>query len=154
MRIPSRGRTVLRPHLLRIWTILDYIRIDRSYNRAVEYQEPAGGATGTRGRCRERRVDHPGHLRGVTGELRGDLYRQGRQIGWIQTSAGEGESVTDNSPMAWGRQSYQGYVFVSDMNSGLWAVRHDRPVSSLPRMAMAARSARCYAGRRGSRQWV
>ncbi len=63
----------------------------------------------------------------VTGELRGDLYRQGRQIGWIQTAASEGEGVVPNSAMAWGPQPHKGNIFVSDMNSGLWVLRHIRP---------------------------
>lgn len=60
----------------------------------------------------------------VSGELRGDLYRQGREIGMIRTTAGEGEGVRINSPMAWGPQPYKGNIFVSDMNSGLWVVKH------------------------------
>ena len=63
----------------------------------------------------------------VSGELRGDLYRQGREIGWFVTSAGEDEAVTPNSPMAWGPQLFKGNVFVSDLNSGLWILHHDRP---------------------------
>jgi hypothetical protein len=68
----------------------------------------------------------------VSGELRGDLYRQGRQIGWIQTAAGEGQALVPNSPMAWGPQPFKGHIFVSDMNSGLWAVKHDRPQQLVP----------------------
>jgi hypothetical protein len=68
----------------------------------------------------------------VSGELRGDLYRQGRQIGWIQTAAGDGEALVPNSPMAWGPQPFKGHIFVSDMNSGLWAVKHDRPQPLVP----------------------
>ncbi len=68
----------------------------------------------------------------VSGELRGDLYRQGRQIGWIPTAAGEGEAVVPNSPMAWGPQPFKGHIFVSDMNSGLWAVQHERPRPLVP----------------------
>ena len=63
----------------------------------------------------------------VSGTLRGDLYRQGREIGMFRTSAAEGEGVTANSPMAWGPHPYKGFVFVSDMNSGLWVMRHGRP---------------------------
>ncbi len=44
----------------------------------------------------------------------------------IRTSAGEGEGVRINSPMAWGPQPYKGNIFVSDMNSGLWVVKHVR----------------------------
>ena len=57
----------------------------------------------------------------VSGELRGDLYRQGREIGWFPTGTPDGHVA--NSPMAWGPQPFKGHVFVSDLNSGLWVVR-------------------------------
>ncbi len=52
----------------------------------------------------------------VSGELRGDLLAQGREIAHFDTSEGTGT-------MSWGPQPYKGHVFVSDMNSGLWIVR-------------------------------
>lgn len=54
----------------------------------------------------------------ITGELRGDLYRQGREIGWFMTES----PVSDppNATMSWGPQPYKGSLFVSDLNSGLW----------------------------------
>ncbi len=57
----------------------------------------------------------------VSGELRGDLYRQGREIAWFPTGTPDGHVV--NSPMAWGPQPFKGHVFVSDLNSGLWVVK-------------------------------
>lgn len=57
----------------------------------------------------------------VSGDLRGDLYRQGREIAWLPTGHPEGR--TPNSPMAWGPQPFWGNIFVSDLNSGLWVVR-------------------------------
>jgi len=63
----------------------------------------------------------------ISGELMGNIYRQGREIGMFRTSAREGEGVTPNSPMAWGPHPFKGFVFVSDMNSGLWVMRHGRP---------------------------
>ena len=57
----------------------------------------------------------------VSGELRGDLYRQGREIAWFPTGTPDGHVA--NSPMAWGPQPFKGHVFVSDLNSGLWVVR-------------------------------
>lgn len=56
----------------------------------------------------------------VSGELRGDLLEQGREIAVFKTDpAGDEEDQT----MAWGPQPYKGYVFVSDLNTGLWAVK-------------------------------
>ena len=57
----------------------------------------------------------------VSGELRGDLYKQGREMAWFPTGTPDGNVV--NSPMAWGPQPFKGHVFVSDLNSGLWVVR-------------------------------
>ncbi len=68
----------------------------------------------------------------VTGELRGDLYRQGREIGMIRTGASEGEGIVINSPMAWGPQRYKELLYLSDMNSGLWIVRHEKPTPVIP----------------------
>ncbi len=57
----------------------------------------------------------------VSGELRGDLFRQGREIAWFPTGTPDGHVA--NSPMAWGPQPFRGHVFVSDLNSGLWVLR-------------------------------
>ncbi len=57
----------------------------------------------------------------VSGELRGDLYRQGREIAWFPTGSPDG--FVPNSPMAWGPQLFKEHVFVSDLNSGLWVLR-------------------------------
>ena len=57
----------------------------------------------------------------ISGELRGDLYRQGREIGWYMTEDSEG--TTPNTTDTWGAQPYKGNVFASDPNSGLWIVK-------------------------------
>ena len=57
----------------------------------------------------------------VSGELLGDLYRQGREIGYFL--AYDPMGFVPNSPFAWGPQPYKGNIFFSDHNSGLWAVR-------------------------------
>jgi choice-of-anchor B domain-containing protein len=62
----------------------------------------------------------------ISGTLRGDLYRQGREIGFFRTEAAEGEGLTANSANAWGPQVFKGNLFVSDMTSGLWVVKHAR----------------------------
>ena len=57
----------------------------------------------------------------VSGELRGDLYKQGREIAfWVPADP---EGFIPNAPFAWGPQPYKGNIFVADFNSGLWAVR-------------------------------
>jgi len=67
----------------------------------------------------------------VSGTLRGDLYRQGREIGFFRTEAAEGEGLAANSSNAWGPQIFKGNLFVSDMTSGLWVVKHlvPRPIT-------------------------
>ena len=57
----------------------------------------------------------------VSGELRGDLYRQGREIGVFMPYDGEG--FIANAPFTWGPQPFKGHIFFSDWNSGLWAVK-------------------------------
>jgi hypothetical protein len=54
----------------------------------------------------------------ISGELRGDLYQQGREIASILTI--DENSTTPNWPMAWGAQIHKGKIFSSDLNSGLW----------------------------------
>ena len=66
----------------------------------------------------------------VSGELRGDLYKQGREMAWFPTGTPDGNVV--NSPMAWGPQPFKGHVFVSDLNSGLWVVRIEPKNKAIP----------------------
>ena len=57
----------------------------------------------------------------ISGELLGDLYRQGREIGYFL--AYDPMGFVTNAPMAWGPQPFKGNIFFADHNSGLWAVR-------------------------------
>ncbi len=57
----------------------------------------------------------------ISGELMGDLYRQGREIGWFMPTDSQG--IIPNAPMTWGPQPHKGHVFFSDWNSGLWSVK-------------------------------
>ena len=57
----------------------------------------------------------------VSGELMGDLYRQGREIARFLPFDPEGFRA--NAPQVWGAQPHKGVIFFSDYNSGLWAVR-------------------------------
>tara|TARA_B100000575_G_scaffold146900_1_gene117252 strand:+ start:12715 stop:14730 length:2016 start_codon:yes stop_codon:yes gene_type:complete len=53
----------------------------------------------------------------ISGDLVGDLFRQDREIGYTMTGSPNG--FIPNATMAWGAQVYKGYVFYSDMHSGL-----------------------------------
>ena len=57
----------------------------------------------------------------VSGELMGDLYRQGREIAKFYSDDAKG--YVPNAPFVWGPQPHKGIIFFSDFNSGLWAVR-------------------------------
>ncbi|HEX8846619.1 MAG TPA: Ig-like domain-containing protein [Pyrinomonadaceae bacterium] len=61
----------------------------------------------------------------VSGELRGDLYRQGREIANLWTGSPEG--YRPNVPFAWGAQPHNGLIFFNDINSGLWIVKLGGP---------------------------
>ena len=61
----------------------------------------------------------------VSGELRGDLYRQGREIAHLWTGSPEG--YRPNSPFAWGAQPHNGLVFFNDINSGIWITKLGGP---------------------------
>jgi len=67
--------------------------------------------------------DYQGGLRvlDVSGELRGDLQRQGREIAHVVT--GDADGATPNAPNAWGAIYRNGLIYVPDINSGLWIVR-------------------------------
>ncbi len=56
----------------------------------------------------------------LSGELMGDLYKQGRQIASFHAKDPEG--VVSNETMVWGAQPHKGLIYFSDFNSGLWAV--------------------------------
>ncbi len=68
----------------------------------------------------------------VSGELRGELYRQGRQIDSYMTEADENVKVP-NAAFNWGVMIHDGLIFSADFNSGLWIHRWvptgDRPIS-------------------------
>jgi len=57
----------------------------------------------------------------ISGELLGDLYKQGREIATFSSSHKKG--VLPNAPFLWGAQPYKGMIFFSDLNSGLYCVR-------------------------------
>jgi hypothetical protein len=57
----------------------------------------------------------------VSGELRGDLYRQGREIARLWT--GDPKGYRPNLPFAWGAQPHKGLIFFNDINSGIWITR-------------------------------
>ena len=66
----------------------------------------------------------------ISGELMGNLAHQGREIAVYKPQDPGG--FLRNQVSVWGAQPHKGYVFFSDMNSGLWAAKlspRSRPIS-------------------------
>lgn len=62
----------------------------------------------------------------ISGELMGNLYDQGREIAKFEPT--HPDAIVPNAPFTWGPQPYKGHIFISDWNSGLWAIKLvDRP---------------------------
>ena len=57
----------------------------------------------------------------ISGELRGDLFRQGREIARLRTT--DDHTMVPDWPMTWGAQIFKGNIYTSDINSGLWIAR-------------------------------
>ena len=66
-----------------------------------------------------------GRVLDISGELRGNLYQQGREIAsfWTGDSAG----YRANLPFTWGAQPANGLIFFNDINSGIWIVKLGKP---------------------------
>jgi plastocyanin len=57
----------------------------------------------------------------ISGELKGDLLRQGREVSWIFTADSMGSKP--RVPFAWGVVVKNGIMYVPDINSGLWIMK-------------------------------
>jgi hypothetical protein len=57
----------------------------------------------------------------VSGELRGDLRTEGRVIGDLYTGSLEG--WRPNMALTWSAIPHNGFIFASDINSGLWVAK-------------------------------
>ena len=66
-----------------------------------------------------------GRIVDVSGELRGDLYRQGREVGHLW--AGDPQGFKPNLPFTWGAQPHKGLVYFNDVHSGIWIVKLGEP---------------------------
>ena len=76
--------------------------------------------------------DYQGGLRvlDISGELRGDLLRQGREVTHVVT--GDAMGMVPNAPNAWGAIYRNGLIYVPDINSGLWIVRVESKSELVP----------------------
>ncbi len=117
-RIPVRG----------IAHVIDVSDIQHP-RKVAEYSVPEGGAHNM---WVDNDIMYMGYYSGggrivdVSGELRGDLYRQGREIGRLWT--GDPEGYRANLPFTWGAQPHKDMIFFNDINSGLWIVKIGDPI--------------------------
>jgi plastocyanin len=61
----------------------------------------------------------------ISGELRGNLYEQGREI--ASFFPGDPNGYRANLPFTWGAQPANGFIFFNDINSGIWIVKLGKP---------------------------
>lgn len=112
-RIPVRGIV----HVVDVSDIMNPKKV-------AEYSVPEAGAHNM---WVENDILYMGYYNGggrvldVSGELRGELYRQGREIAHLW--AGHPEGYRPNLPFTWGAQPHKGLIFFNDINTGLWIVK-------------------------------
>lgn len=111
------GRAYGRLHVVDVSDIM--------HPRGVAYYEPKDGGTHNVWVAGDTLYlgDYQGGLRviDISGELKGDLLRQGREIAHVHT--GDKDGFTPNTANAWGAVYRNGYIYVPDINSGLWIVK-------------------------------
>jgi len=66
----------------------------------------------------------------ISGELRGDLRAQGREIGHLHTADMDGR--VKNAAMTWGVVVKNGLAYVNDMYNGLWIVKIEPKPAVVP----------------------
>ena len=112
-RIPVRG----------IFHVIDVSDIHNP-RKVAEYTVPEGGAHNM---WVENDIMYLGYYSGggrvvdVSGELRGELYNQGREIARIWT--GDPNGFRPNMPFTWGAQPHKGLIYFNDINTGIWIVK-------------------------------
>lgn len=107
---------------------------DLTRPRAVAYYEPKDGGAHNVWVAGDTLYlgDYQGGLRvvDISGELRGDLLRQGREIAHVATADANG--VRPFAPNTWGAIYRDGLIYAPDINTGLWIVRVDAKSELVP----------------------
>jgi plastocyanin len=112
-RIPTKGVV----HVVDVSDILNPRKV-------AEYDVPEAGAHNM---WVENDVMYVGYYSGgarvvdVSGELRGNLYRQGREMARLWTGAANG--FRPNIPFTWGAQPHNGLIYFNDVHTGIWVTR-------------------------------
>lgn len=116
-RIPVRGVV----HIIDVSDIMNPRKV-------AEYEVPEGGSHNIWVKDDVMSMGYytgGGRIVDVSGELRGNLYQQGREIARVWTGAADGYRV--NIPFAWGAQPHKDMIFFNDVNSGIWIVKLGSP---------------------------
>lgn len=71
-----------------------------------------------------------GRVLDISGELKGDLLRQGREMSWIFTADSLG--IRPRATFTWGAVVKNGLIFFNDINTGLWITRLEPRQSVVP----------------------
>ena len=112
-RIPTKGVV----HIVDVSDILNPRKV-------AEYDVPEQGAHNM---WVENDVMYIGYYGGgarvidVSGELRGNLYQQGREMARLWT--GDAKGFRPNIPFAWGAQPHDGLIYFNDINTGIWVTK-------------------------------
>jgi hypothetical protein len=112
-RIPTKGVV----HVVDVSDILNPRKV-------AEYDVPEEGAHNM---WVENDVMYIGYYSGgaravdVSGELRGNLYRQGREMARLWT--GDAKGFRPNIPFAWGAQPHDGLIYFNDIHTGIWVTK-------------------------------
>lgn len=112
-RIPTKG-------------VVHIVDVSDIYNprKVAEYEVPEEGAHNM---WVENDVMYIGYYGGgaravdVSGELRGNIYRQGREMTRLWT--GDLKGFRPNAPFTWGAQPHKGLVYFNDINTGIWVTK-------------------------------
>jgi len=113
---------------------IHFIKFDGGWDRPIEvarYQVPEAG---THNMWVKNDTLYVGYYNAglrvvdISGELMGNLYDQGREIAKFEPN--HPDAIIPNSPFTWGPQPHKGHIFISDWNSGLWALKLQDPRST------------------------
>jgi plastocyanin len=112
--------------------VIDVSELDRP--REVAWYEPRDGGSHNVWVAGDTLYmgDYQGGLRvlDISGELKGDLLAQGREIAHVVT--GDRDGAVQNAPNAWGAIYRDGRIYVPDINSGLWIVKVEAKSELMP----------------------
>jgi hypothetical protein len=71
-----------------------------------------------------------GRVVDISGELKGDLLRQGRELAWLFTADSAGSKP--RSTFTWGAVVKDGLIYFNDINTGLWITRLEKKERPVP----------------------